>query len=450
MHSTKISISLSAIALAAAPAAAQVTATTLVVEGGPVPGAPGLAVASVGNVATNGIGGFAVGLSDDMGVSRIYGQNPGDGSLMLLRAEGDVLADGTVTGVESFFGVSDSLTELSGTDVDGNQGIYFGDTKVLLEPEATPIPGTFWTFASAPDVTAIGIGHFVGGFSDTMGGGTTGRGLFSVDTTGDVKPLIVTGDVVGNTGGLTVQNENPGFGGGLSRDGTFYAYEVRVGSGVSADGVVVVNDDAVVAGSGILREGSAIDAAVGGLPGEAWDNFDAVKINEAGTLLVTGDTAGPTATDEFLFLDGSIVLREGDSVNGGTLTGASEWADLNESGDYGVVWGIDDGSDDLEALIVNGEVVLLEGDAIDFNGDGMIDGTDGVLQNFTGLRNVAIGERVDGFVDVYFTADFDFNGTLTTSDDLEAAVMVSVAIPEPTGLAAMSLAGVGFLARRRR
>ncbi len=299
-------------------------------------------------------------------------------------------------------------------------------------------------------MTASGVGTFVGSYSDTPDGSTIGRGAFFVDAAGKPTPLIVTGDVVGGTGGLVVDNANPGFGGGLSRDGTFYAYDVDTTASSLADNVVVVNDNAAVAGSGILREGDAIDPAVGGLAGEAWDNFDVVKINEAGTLLVSGDTAGSFATDEFLFLGDEIVLREGDAIGGGVVTGSVEWADLNESGDWAAVWDADFGQGSVEVLIVNGEVVLSEGDMVDTNGDGVIDGSDaGFLQNFTGLRNVAIGERVGGVLDVYFTADIDAFNTGTTQDDVESAFRLSVVIPEPTSLALVGMGGLTLLRRRR-
>ncbi|MEM7808755.1 MAG: PEP-CTERM sorting domain-containing protein, partial [Planctomycetota bacterium] len=441
------------VAAAASPAAGQLVASALVTEGSALPGDSAVIVDTISNVAANGVGGWGVTLADTDSLSRVYATSSLDPStLTLLRSEGDVLAEGTVTGVESFFGISDTLDVLNGLVIDGDEAIYRNSIKAILEPEATPVPGTFWTFGSGPDISSGGLGHFVGGFGTVQGGGTQARGVFSVDDVGDVKPLIVAGDVVGGTGGEIVgSSASPGFGGGVSADGTFYAYEVALDALTSVDGIIVVNDVAATsAGGGLLREGMAIEAAAGGLAGEAWDNFDAVKINEAGTLLVTGDTAGDFNFDEFLYLGDQIVLREGDAIGAGTVDGAIEWADLNESGDWAVIWDVDFGSGDVEVLIVNGEIVLVEGDAVDSNNDGVVDSADaGTLSNFTGLRNVALGERINGVVDVYFTADVDTLGTTGSGDDLESAFRVSVVIPEP-GSIAMLGAGALTLLRRRR
>jgi hypothetical protein len=424
--------------------------TAVIVEGGTVPGDASVTIDAITGIAANDIGGFGYLVNDADSDARLYTQT-GIGALPTLVLEEDiVLPDGTVNGVESSFGVDNSLNTLASPTIDGDDTIYRNTQIIAAEGKDSVVPGNLWTFGSGPDLAASGLGHFVGGFGPATS--SEGRGVFQVDAAGNVKSLIVTGDLVGNTGGLVAGSSIPGFGGGLSRDGTFYAYEIQLDASSTADGTVIVNDDAFLAGSTIMREGTPVDAAVGGLTGEVWDNFDAVKINEAGTLLVTGDTNGASAdADEFLFLGDSIVLREGDTVSGQTVDGSISWAALNESDDYALTWSIDNpaGGSDLEVLIVNGEIILTEGDVVDFNGDGILDATDGTLVDFTGLRTLEIGERTDGFVDVYFTADIDFDGTTTSSDDLEGFFIASVAIPEPATAGVLGLAGLAMLRRRR-
>ncbi len=186
--------------------------------------------------------------------------------------------------------------------------------------------------------------------------------------------------------------------------------------------MVVLSDNAVSVGGLPLNENSPVAAVAGGLPGELWDNFDFFGINESGDYLVTGDTDAASALDEFVLVNGVIVLREGDVLPEGTVDGSIEGGYLNSSGDWAVIWDIDTPGGNVEALIFNGEVLLLEGEAVDWNNDGAIDGLDnnGVVANFTGISALTVGARnVNGDVDIYFTADIDFNGTSTTTDDLE-------------------------------
>ncbi len=138
-----------ALPLAAAPAAAQLTATALVTEGQPLPGDASVIVDSVGNVATNGVGGWGVSLTDTNSLTRIYATNGSAADLSLLRVEGDTLPDGLVTSVESFFGISDNLDVLHGVQIDGDEAIYRNDVKSMLEPEASPVGNSFWVFGSA-------------------------------------------------------------------------------------------------------------------------------------------------------------------------------------------------------------------------------------------------------------------------------------------------------------
>ena len=154
---------------------------------------------------------------------------------------------------------------------------------------------------------------------------------------------------------------------------------------------------------------------------------------------MTGDTSAATTSDEFIAVDGNIVLREGDMLTTGEIvSGSIEGGFMNEAGDWGAIWDVDGGA--LEALIVNGGLLLKEGDAIDWDGDGIIDPA-AILTNFTGTSTLVIGDPgIDSFFDVYFTADIDVAGEV-----LEGYFKMTV--PEPS---AALLLGVGLMLLRRR
>jgi len=167
-------------------------------------------------------------------------------------------------------------------------------------------------------------------------------------------------------------------------------------------------DGAVVMAGGLpLSEGGVIPESMGGLPGEMWDNWDYLGVTETGHWLVTGDTNGPTTQDEFLMVDGEIILREGDLVDGMALTGGIERAYLGEDGDWVCVWDVvtDDGN--MDAMILNGAIVLMQGMPVDFDGDGVTDPAY-VVNDFTGMAAVAVAERdAYGQLRVLFSADIE-------------------------------------------
>jgi hypothetical protein len=296
--------------------------------------------------------------------------------------------------------------------------------------------------------------YWVGGYTNAPGGTTQARALF----TGPVPtPVFKTGDVVGNSGGQTLHVNGPGFGERFSALGTHWITTPQLSGPTANDMAVVVDASVIDAGGSPVREGLSVPASVGGLAGELWALFDTVAINEAGTSFVTGDTNAATTVDEFVMVKDTIVLREGAAVNtslgAGVVSGAIEWGDMNESEDWAVTWDVTVAAVNREALIVNGQVVLLEGDLVDWNGDGVINASDnnGRLSDFNGSRAVAVGEVQGGsFFDVFFTADVDFNGTTTLTDDLEAGFSYRFIIPEPGSLSLLAASGAALLFRRRR
>lgn len=410
---------------------------------------PGETISSLSNTAVNHVGGYACSLTTagTATLSRIWGNATG-GPGMLMRTEG-IFGDFEQTSFESFYGMSDTGQLSYGTTstrisdgTTGLDGVWLDDLPILHEEEPVPtLPGMFSTFNSRPGVTGDGVPYWVGGISDTQGGSSQNRALFSGL---GANVVIMGGDFLpGIPEPIDTGSSNIDFDWRVSRFGANWIDQVLVDTTSTDDGIVVINGVPVMCGGSILRENSPVPAVVGGLPGELWDNFDFLGVNEAGDYFVTGDTDADSTVDESVLMNELIVLREGDVLDLGgdpvTVSGSIEGGYMNDQGDWAVIWDIDDpNGDNIEALIFNGEILLVEGDPVDWNGDGVIDAgdEDGVLANFTGISALTVGGRVGGAVNIYFTADIDFFGTPGSSDDLEGFFCFSVSVgPEPIEVA---------------
>jgi len=439
MHSSRI-VSVLLTFSCAASAFGQV-ASALVREGEDLPGGPaGHMVNSINNTATNRVGGYAVNVNTSDGVttlSRIWGANE-NGIGAVIRTEG-TFGPLVQTAYESFYGIANHMeVAYSATGTGGPAGgfdsVWLDDTPIAVEGDPVlSVAGQFWSFASRPGVTADGKPYWGGGITSTVGGSTQNRGLF-FNATQDV--LILGGDVLP---GLPA----PLSGGSISFDyrvsalgSNFIIDHQMTGVSTTMDTVVIVNGAGLMAGGALVQEGTLVPAAVGGVGGENWAAFDFMGITEQGSYFFTGDTSGPTTTDEFIVIDGVIVHREGDVLDGQTLTGSIEGAYMNEAGDLAFIWAVNDAGTSRGALFFNGDFLLMETNTVDLDGDGLVE-PNSVLANFTGISALTISERdAAGDVRIYFTADIDVNGTSSTTDDIEGFMCLTVPAgpPCPTDL----------------
>jgi hypothetical protein len=402
---------------------------------------PGEEISSLSNTAVNHVGGYACSLntSGTGTVSRIWG-NPDGGPGMLLRSE-MTIGDLQQVSFESFYGMGDmgelaygttSTNTVSGET--GLDGVWLDDLPVLHELDPVPtLPGQFSTFNSRPTSSGAGGIYWVGGITASQGSSTQNRCLFSgLGATVE----IMGGDFLpGIDEPIKTGSSNIDFDFRVSRFETNWINLVQVDTSSSNDGVMVINGVPIMSGGSMMREDTPIPESVGGLPDERWDNFDFFGINDVGDFLITGDTSASSSIDEFVSFNGEIILREGTVLDldgvPWTLDGSIEGGYMNKETDWAVIWDIEDADgENLEALLVNGEVLLVEGDPVDGNGDGVIDENDdnGLLANFTGISSLTIGPRVGGVANVYFTADIDFNGTSSSSDDLEGFFCMPVQV----------------------
>jgi hypothetical protein len=423
--------------LALASAAHAETASALLREGDDL--LPGHPITALNNTAVNHVGGYACSLNTTAGstLSRIWG-NAAGGPGALLRTEG-TFEELVQTSFESFWGMGDG-GELAYSPLvnDLNSGetsldaVWLDDAVVLMELMPVPsLAGQFSTFNSRPTAAGDGVPVWIGGFADTPGAATQNRALFSgfgADVLlmgGDFLPGIA--EAVDGVTGLSFDFR-------VSRFRSHWINVTEVLSAAANDVLMVIDAAPITAGGSFIREGTLVPVVLGGNGVELWTAFDFFGINEAGDYLITGNTNAAAAANEFVAINGELVLREGDVLNLAlapvTLEGDIEGAYMNEQGDWAAAWDIDDGVVNREALIVNGGIVLVEGDLVDWNGDGVIDAGDnnGELADFTGISALTIGARIGGAVDVYFTADIDFLGTPGTADDLEGFMRVRVQV----------------------
>lgn len=423
--------------------------------------APGFLVSAISNSAVNGIGGWAFTVNASDGASTVStawgsigGACPCPGTV--------IFQEGTYAGYEqssweSFFGMDDagqiayspSVIQVGGpgTSLDS---VWVNDTPALIEEDAVAdAPGQFSSFNSRPGITRDGKPYWVGGLTDTQGGSTQNRALFF----GADASIVIEGGVDSFLG-FTVDNID--FDVRFSETGSNYLTGVDIDTGSSSNDTVLVRNGSVLTAGGLnVREGDLVAASIGGLAGEQWTAFDFLGINEAGDVFFTADTNATSSLDEIVYQNGQIVQREGDVVSNLagdnlTISGAIEGGYQNGNGDWTVIWDVNTTGGNVEALIINGVVVLQEGDAVDWNNDGVIDAGDnnGVIANFTGISALTMSDRDGLDVSVYFTADIDFFGTSSSTDDLEGGFVFTYTIPAPGATAVFGLAV--FCASRRR
>ena len=148
--------------------------------------------------------------------------------------------------------------------------------------------------------------------------------------------------------------------------------------------------------------------------------------------MFAGDTDAATDVDEFICINGVIVHREGDVIDGWTVGGSISFAYLNADGDYAYVWKVETDEGQQEALFFNDQMMLMVGDMVDMDGDGEPE-PDSILNDFTGIAALAIGDRdEDGVVNMYFTADVEIPGAARAAA-FDEDVLAAAAAPAEFG-----------------
>ena len=163
-------------------------------------------------------------------------------------------------------------------------------------------------------------------------------------------------------------------------------------------------------GSLLLREGDPTDTS------NNWDNFDLFQVNNSGHYVVSGDTDGPAATDEFIAYDGIIQVREGDTLDGVTLASTANvrQLSLNNLGQTAFTWSILGGQEILffacdPTDLMQATAVLRTNDQVDTDGGGDADAIITDFNTSTATQSFMLAE--DGHI--YIEVDLDYgNGPL--------------------------------------
>lgn len=302
----------------------------------------------------------------------------------------------TLSGAESTMGISGTGGFIYSPSTDGNDSVWTDSGLLAVENTQAPDQpvGTTSTFHSRPTMIPTGQAYWVAGL-DPTGGTTSNARVFYTSTDGTpatITSVLQSGDVVD---GLTISSGSSGimFDYDISDDGSHHLQELDVDTGSTADDAAVYLDGSIIARESFPNGG-----------GDNWDNFDYYGINNSGDYLFTGDTDGDTTTDEFIAYNGSIVVREGDTIGGVPLTTPMfmRGVAINNLGHAAFVLSANGVEQmffacDASDLANTAELILAVGDDIDVDGGG----ADAVLTDFnTSLPGLALDDSGKIFVEV--------------------------------------------------
>lgn len=251
--------------------------------------------------------------------------------------------------------------------------LWENDTLVFLRGDAIPagtLAGKFFDSAGGAYRSPAGDSSWISRYSDSSFGTSTGTAIFRNTTSYDI--VLQSGDMIGNEG--TIVGEGSAISSNIrwSDAGTSYITEVDLEVGFTdADDLLVINGQPATTPTGdVIREGNMVAAADGGLAGETWDLAGLYDINNDGSFIFSAFNDG-VANDAVLALNGEIIHRENDIVDGVALTGQVLAVGINDVGDYAFVWD--------QTLFINSQVVAREktatepGTLVDTDGDGVAD-----------------------------------------------------------------------------
>lgn len=385
----------------------------------------GSTISSFSQPFINGLGtvGFVAGLADSSR-SVWYGTGSIFNSASALP---DVLVGG-----ESNMGISNTGGFNYSPSFNGEDAVYTHQGLLLAGGQAAPgLPGLFSSFNSRPRMLDNGEAVWVGGTATTSTGSSSGRVLYRADPSNPAgaTPVLKSGDSVG---GFTIGTSGIEFSYDFSGNGNHHIQNLTLTTGSSSNDLHVWVDGSVVA-----REGSPTGQ------GDNWAGFKSSSINNSGNYIFAGDTDGPTATDDFIAYNGAIGVRQGDTVDGVTISGTFDGAALNNLNQVVFVadtvlgetlfWASD--ASNLGAALA----ILSVGDLVDVDGDLVGDYT---LTDFNAATIASQG------------MDFGDDGLLYISVDLRDSAgttvdaIIAVAVPAPGSLLALGL-GAAMLRRRR-
>jgi hypothetical protein len=370
------------IAVSTCQATAQTVWTRLLTEGQVLPGAselPGFQANET--VRNNGFrelrvtpnGNFVGAVTTDPSAAfgsedwYLFGSADRGTTVGALRREG-VFSGQTQTSFGSPVGIDNAgslLYRASLASSGSPASLWRDDTLLFTSGDAIssgPLAGSFYSGFSWPTLTPSGVARWVSDYTATPGGVIVGGALFS-DTSAQ-SVLLKTGDMVAP--GLTIDAGFLASNLAWSQLGTNYITAVSV---APSEEVIILNGQALTtAGGGLLRENEPIAAAAGGLANETWALGSLFEVNEAGNWAMSASIrpAGEfNTTDDLIVVNGVIRYRDGQIVDGHTLSSLPSDISLNDRGDVGFVWD--------NTVFLNDRIIARVGDSVDTDGDGIGD-----------------------------------------------------------------------------
>ena len=281
----------------------------------------------------------------------------------------------TLTTAEAGMGASVGGGFIYSPSVDGNDSVWTHNGVLAVGGQQAPVfpAGVTSTFHSRPSMVVDGTAYWLAGI-DVMGsGGTEERALYRSATgmPGDIEVVLSTADSIG-----ALEFSSPAgidFDYQVSLDGSHLLAVVLMDTGSTA------NDGHIYLDGALLHQEDALNGT-----GDSWDNFDLVAVNDNGDYIFSGDTNGMTTTDEFIAYNGVIAIREGDTLDGLTLSASSfvRFLALSNDGRVAHAWSYDGGVSETlfyacdPADIAGSSIAVLTADVdeIDVDGDGVGDG----------------------------------------------------------------------------
>lgn len=348
----------------------------------------------------------------------------------------------TLTGQEATMGIGNDGNFIYSPSTDGNDSVWTRNGLLLQDTDAAPsIPGQFATFNSRPRMTADSSAIWVGGISSTQGGSTQGRVLWRADSGGNITPIFRSGDVIG---GFEINATGVGFGYDVSLNGNHHIHRLNMANVPAA-----TNEFIYVDGNLVLRQGDV----VGGGDPTTWSSFGFVTINNNGNYVFSGVTAGGVAAENnFIAVNGAIDHRRNTTIDGVSIgTGATvRGLSMNSNDEVAFIWQTGSGASSNGTLfwghssdLAGTSIALLStGDLIDTTGDGIADASMRGFLASAVVTNPGIALTDNGIIYAHVDLVDLATGGISTA-------MLRIVVPAPGAAALMGFTGLGALRRRR-
>lgn len=382
-------------------------ATPIIMEGDVAPGSGGLTITNLNAPFTNGNGqiGFTGSLDDGGSTDNFVWFDTG-----VIWRNSDALPT-VLSGAEGTMGISNTGEFIYSPSTDGEDSVYGDSGLIIRETDPAPeFPGQFISFASRPQMIDDGTASWISGITATMGGSTDFRALYQ-ENGGVITKVLASGDMVG---GFTIDTSGIDFDYSFSDSGNHHISVLLMDTGSTTDDGFVYVDGALIA-----RETDPTGE------GDNWDNFDTVDINDNGDYVFSGDTDGATSSDEFIAYNGAIALREGDTIDGITLSSSAsvQFLSINNRGQATFTWSTG-GEEylfvaDADRMRATARLVFQTGIDADFDGDGV---ADALITDFNASSGIGPGGEFSADNFIHIEVDLIPAGEV---DEIEAILRVS-------------------------